>query len=357
MYTNQQDAGERLKMIAEQLADEITLRQYERQPELKQRFGPSGMARTRQDSLYHLRYLAQSVAMDSPLLFINYVLWLKVLLMQYKITAEDLRINFTLMKDAISASLEPPARELILSYLDMAVFHMKGEESPPSFLRPEKPYFREADEYLRLLLEGERRKASACISRLYDEGVPVKDIYMHIFQETQYELGRLWQMGRITVAQEHYCTACTQSIISQLYPRWIKAQSGRSSLVAVGVGEELHEIGLRMLTDFFEMEGWNTYYLGSNMPLESLVRYLIEQPADLLAISVTMTYHVSEAARVIASIRSRPELDGLRIMVGGMPFNIDKELWEKVGADGYAPDARTALEAAERLVSSTHHKN
>lgn len=117
-----------------------------------------------------MRYLAQSVAMDSPLLFINYVLWLKVLLMQYKITAEDLRINFTLMKDAISASLDPPARELILSYLDMAIFHMKGEESPPSFLRPEKPYFREADEYLRLLLEGERRKASACIIRLYDEG-------------------------------------------------------------------------------------------------------------------------------------------------------------------------------------------
>jgi methanogenic corrinoid protein MtbC1 len=160
-------------------------------------------------------------------------------------------------------------------------------------------------------------------------------------------------MGHITVAQEHYCTACTQSIISQLYPRWIRAQTGSRKLIAVGVGGELHEIGLRMLADFFEMEGWNTYYLGSNMPAESLIRYLKEEPADLLAVSVTMTFHVSEVQSLIASIRKNSELDGLQIMVGGMPFNIDTELWKKVGADGYAPDAKGALEAAELLVPDT----
>lgn len=353
MYSNQQNAGERLKMIAEQLAEEVTLRQYERQPELRQRFGPSGIARTRQDSLYHLRYLAQSVSLESPLLFINYIIWLKVLLTQYKITAEDLRINLELMKDAISVKVEPPDRELILSYLDMGMYHMRGEESVPSFLQPDQPYFREAEQYLGLLLDGERRQAAEFIMKLYDDGMPVQDIYLNIFQQSQYEIGRLWQLGQITVAQEHYCTACTQSIISQLYPRWIQAQSSRKRLVAVGVGEELHEIGLRMLTDFFEMKGWNTFYLGSNMPADSLIRYLKEQPADLLAVSVTMTFHVSEVGRLIQVIRGHAELDGLKIMVGGMPFNIDRDLWKKVCADGYAPDAGGALEIAAQLVPGT----
>ncbi|WP_342564533.1 cobalamin-dependent protein [Paenibacillus sp. FSL R7-0345] len=353
MYTNQQNAGERLKMIAEQLAEDVTLRQYERQPDLRQRFGPSGIARTRQDSLYHLRYLAQSVSLESPLLFINYIIWLKVLLMQYKITAEDLRINLELMKDAISTKVKPPDRELILSYLDMGMYHMRGEESVPSFLQPDRPYFREAEQYLGLLLEGQRRQAAEFIMKLYDDSIPVQDIYLHIFQQSQYEIGRLWQLGQITIAQEHFCTACTQSIISQLYPRWLQTQSGRKRLVATGVGEELHEIGLRMLTDFFEMEDWNTFYLGSNMPVESLIRYLMEQPADLLAVSVTMTFHVSEVARLIEKIRSIRELDGLKIIVGGMPFNIDGDLWKKVGADGYAPDAGTALEVAAQLVPDT----
>ncbi|UQZ37443.1 cobalamin-binding protein [Paenibacillus sp. PK3_47] len=314
------------------------------------RFGPSGKARTRQDSLYHLRYLAESVSLASPLLFINYIIWLKVLLAQYKITAEDLRVNLDLMKEAISIELPSPEKEMILSYLDMGMYHVLEEVSLAPFLQPEKPYFREADQYLKLLLDGERRRASDLIVELLDSGVPIQEIYLHIFQDSQYEIGRLWQTGKITVAQEHYCTACTQSIISQLYPRWIRAQTGGRRMVAVGVGGELHEIGLRMLADFFEMEGWNTYYLGSNMPSESLIRYLKEEPADLLAVSVTMTFHVSEAQRLIAAIRKNSELDGLNIMVGGMPFNIDAELWKKVGADGYAPDAKRALEIAEQLV-------
>ncbi|MNI00231.1 Glutamate mutase sigma subunit [compost metagenome] len=351
MFADQQNAGERLKAIAEQLAEEVTLRQYERQPELRQRFGPSGVARTKQDSLYHFRYLAQSVALDSPLLFINYIIWLKVLLAQYKITAEDLQINLDLMKDAISSQVETPEKELIISYLDMGIHHARGEDSLPTFLLPEKPYYHEAEEYLKLLLAGERRKASEFVLGLHEDGVPIRDLYLHLFQNSQYEIGRLWQLGRITVAQEHYCTACTQSIISQLYPRWIQAaQKSKKTLVAVGVGEELHEIGLRMLADFFEMEGWNTCYLGSNMPAEGLIRYLKEQPADLLAVSITMTYHVSEVQRLIASIRTHAGLDRMKILVGGMPFNIDRALWEKVGADGYAPDAKGALEVAAQLI-------
>lgn len=350
MHTDQQNAGERLKIMAEQLAEEVTLRQYKRQPELLERFGPSGKERTRQDSLYHLRYLAESVSLASPLLFINYMIWLKILLAQYKITGEDLRINLDLMKEAITAQVDSPDREMILSYLEMGMYHLLEEESLAPFLQPEKPYFREAGQYLKLLLDGERRKASELVMSLLDEGVTVQDIYLHIFQNSQYEIGRLWQMGTITVAQEHYCTACTQSIISQLYPRWITAQTGSRRMVAVGVGGELHEIGLRMLSDFFEMEGWNTYYLGSNMPVENLIRYLREEPADLLAVSVTMTFQVSEVQRLIATIRKKSELDGLRIIVGGMPFNIDRELWKKVGADGYAPDAKSALEVAGELV-------
>ncbi|MNY51424.1 B12 binding domain protein [compost metagenome] len=87
------------------------------------------------------------------------------------------------------------------------------------------------------------------------------------------------------------------------------------------------------------------------MPAEGLIRYLKEQPADLMAVSITMTYHVSEVQRLIASIRTHAGLNHIKILVGGMPFNIDRTLWEKVGADGYAPDAKGALEVASQLIS------
>lgn len=350
MKTAQREAGAVLNEMADRLAGEVTDRQYEQQPELVNRFGPLGRLRTRQDSLYHLRYLAESVTMDSPLLFIQYISWLRTLLIQYKVTDEDLLINLFLIRDALVQSVEEPHLKLLLSYLDMGIHQVNKKEHPLPFIRPGQPYSGEAAEYLEHLLSGRRREASTLAVGLYDQGVPIRDIYMHIFQASQYEIGRLWQTGEITVAQEHYCTACTQSIISQLYPYWIKApMQEKGTLVASGVGEELHEIGLRMVADFFEMEGWNTYHLGANMPEAALIRFLADKRADVVAISATMTYNVNLVARLIERIRSAEETRNVKILVGGLPFNIDRELWFKIGADGYAPDAQGAIEAAERL--------
>ncbi|GGF65083.1 hypothetical protein GCM10010912_07620 [Paenibacillus albidus] len=347
----QASAGERLSLLTDRLAERVTAQQYQLQPELMERFGPSGVERTKQDSVYHLRYLAQSVALGSPLLFIKYIIWLRQLLVQYKITGEDLRVNLNLIREALNDQLEPGHKLLVLDYLDMGIHQVDEVEVLQSFLQQEKPYFKEAESYLRLLLAGERRLALEFVLKLHEAGVPIRDIYLHIFQTCQYEVGRLWQTGELTIAQEHYCTASTQSIISHLYPRWITAPQTDRTMVAVGVGDEMHEIGLRMLTDFFEMEGWDTHYLGTNLPDAELIRYLVKQQADVLAVSVTMTYHVAHAQRLIAAIRAEDSLKDIKVLVGGMPFNIEKELWRKVGADGYAPDAKGATEVADKLLS------
>ena len=41
----------------------------------------------------------------------------------------------------------------------------------------------------------------------------------------------------------------------------------------------------------------------------------------------------------------------VRILVGGYPFNIAGNLWQSVGADGYAPDAQQAIRVAEELLA------
>ena len=70
-------------------------------------------------------------------------------------------------------------------------------------------------------------------------------------------------MNLLSVAQEHYCTAATQLVMSQLYPRIFSTERRGRTLVAARVADDLHEIGLRMVADFFEMEGWDTFYVGA----------------------------------------------------------------------------------------------
>lgn len=116
---------------------------------------------------------------------------------------------------------------------------------------------------------------------------------------------------------------------------------------------ELHEMGARMVTDFFEMDGWDTYYLGANMPTESVVKYIIDMKPQCLAISATMTFHVSAVKELIRLIRIAPDIPSdLKIMVGGYPFKVAEGLWKNIGADGYAQNATEAIELAEKLTAA-----
>ena len=178
----------------------------------------------------------------------------------------------------------------------------------------------------------------------------IKKIYIEVFQRTQREIGRLWQTNQISVAQEHFCTAATQMVMSQLYPYIFSGEHKNRRLVAACVGGELHEIGARMVADFFEMEGWDTYFLGANTPPESIVATVQDRKADILALSATMTFHVNKVADIIALLRSKEGSTRTHVLVGGYPFNLSRFLWQKVGADGYAPDAETAIQEAERLI-------
>ena len=131
-------------------------------------------------------------------------------------------------------------------------------------------------------MDGDRHSAGKLIIEAVDNGISVKDIYLHVFQSSLYEVGRLWQENKITVAQEHYITAATQLIMSQLYPYISNNEKTGKVLVATSVSRELHEVGVRMVADFFEMDGWKTYYLGANTPTESVIQTIKSKKANLI---------------------------------------------------------------------------
>ncbi|QOS78263.1 cobalamin-dependent protein [Paenibacillus sp. JNUCC31] len=352
-----QEVGEHLLKQAEVLADKITEKQYALQPDLMKRFGENGRMRTKQDCLYSLNYLAESVLVKSPNLFNHYISWLKVLLAGYNVSTEDLAINLKLIKQTVEEEIDNPSKGLVLDYLDTGIFRMEQTETLPSYINDAMPYGVAAKSYLRALLDSDRKEAARIIEAQLEDGAAIRDMYRYIFQPVQYEIGRLWQHNHISVGQEHFCTAATQAIMSRLYPRWLTDACQEKKMVAACVGSEQHEIGLRMLTDVFEMEGWDTYYLGANVPNGSIVEAIERHRGDVVAISVTMTYHLHLAKELIQFIRNHPATAHVKIMVGGYPFNIDQELWRTIGADGYAPGADEAVEVAEHLLTqpSTVH--
>ncbi len=205
--------------------------------------------------------------------------------------------------------------------------------------------------YMKRMLAHERQEAFKLAEEALDEGLTIRDLYLDVLQPVQYEIGWLWQTGKISVGHEHYCTNATQLLMASLYPRLFRATQKDLRMVAACAEGELHELGVRMLADFFEMEGWDTDFLGANTPRDGIVRMIEETGAEALAIGVSMHYHLSEVERVIEAVRKAFRGDEPIILVGGYPFRTVDNLWENVGADASAPDAASAVEAAEALVT------
>jgi methanogenic corrinoid protein MtbC1 len=331
------------------LAEAIVERQYAQQLEVWQPFGDLGRAKSVRDAAYHLDYLAEAVDASDPALFSAYLAWVKVLFTGLHFTDTVLPTTLECTRQVLATHLTEEARIPALAVLETGLQSLSGAPvSLPSYLDGDAPLDHLARAYLEALLVGDRLAASRMILQAVEQGAPIKDIYLRVFQRTQHELGRLWQTNQISVAQEHYCTAATQMVMSQLYPAIFAAAKKGPRLVATCVGGELHEIGARMVADFFEMDGWDTYFLGANMPTDSVLRAVDERRADILAVSATMTFHIERVRELIAAARQ----SGLKVqvMVGGYPLNIAPELWRSVGADGYAPNAQDAISVAESLI-------
>lgn len=327
-------------------------------PAMEQRYGKVGRQKCVEDTNYHLMFLTEALAANSPRLFADYVAWVKALLAGLNIPAEDLAGNLQVICNVLLENAPENTRDHLNSFITSGLAPLSAEVAlPDSYLSKENLYGTLAQEYLHALLESDRRRASQLILDAVQAGVPVKDIYLHVFQRSQYEIGRLWHLNRITIAHEHYCTAATQMIMSQLYPHIAVNRKDNRRMVAASVSGELHELGVRMVADFFEMAGWETLFLGANTPLPAIIKLLIEHKADVLAISATMTFHVSRVAAIIDALRASPECRDVIVIVGGHPFNIAPELWEDVGADAYGRDAQEAVDVAERLLAQASQSN
>lgn len=201
--------------------------------------------------------------------------------------------------------------------------------------------------YITAILAGDRFRAFDVLEQARGAGLGLRPIYLGVLQPALREIGRLWQENEITVADEHLATAITQGAMSRLFGQvYAWGTRANRTLIAACADLERHEVGLRMICDLLEIEGWDTVYLGAAVPADSLAFMVERKRPDAVALSATITPHVPRLRSMIDALRALDEPPF--IVVGGRPFHADPGLAERIGADLTADDA---AEAVDRLTS------
>lgn len=173
--------------------------------------------------------------------------------------------------------------------------------------------------YLSWLLAGERQKCSETVSRLINQGLPIRRLHVDLFQASLYEVGELWATNQISVATEHLATAVTEGLLNELSPDIASRDRVGKIVVVAGIEPELHQVGGRIVADTFEMCGWDSFFIGSNVSPAKLTRMVSETRPHLVALSLAMYFNLSALRAAIETLRR--EFPTLPVIVGGRGFH------------------------------------
>ncbi|NCC82120.1 MAG: hypothetical protein EOM04_07630 [Clostridia bacterium] len=332
------------------LSEKILLHQYSQEEVTADGIPFEYKSKYLQDSAYNLTFLSSALSFKSLNSYKKYMKWLSELMQGLGVPLDVMVKHFQSMEYVLSSEYKEYNLDELKTYINegLKVFEKTWVENENiSEIDNHNP---EVDLFVEYIINFQREKATEYIMKLLEEGTDIKKIYMEIFQPSLYQIGILWQKHKITVAKEHYATSVIQSIIGMMYPYLFKNVNkiGKTFIGACS-GGELHEIGLRMTADFFEMDGWDTHYLGANLPVEYVLEEIKLNKPDVLGISTTILPNLPYAKELIEKVRKTPEISKIIIIVGGRVYKDNENLWKEVGADAYVADALSAIEEANRL--------
>lgn len=341
--------GRHLLEHADELAWAIVQRQYAHDPSLPARGCAEQPRKDTRESRALIEHLAQAMLVEAPLLFDDYATWCRDVNAARQLHARPLDDHLRTADAVFRDLLAPQYYSLAAPYLASA---LQALQQPPQNVldhTESSPRRSLAVPYLHALLAGQRTRARDLLLNAVAVNAPVAQLYLQVFQPALREIGRLWQANRISTAQEHYASAATQWIMSQLDSYLPRSKHRGRNFLCTCVGGETHAIGLRMVCDFLDMDGWQTYYLGADTPADSIISEAVQRRADVVGISAAMLIHLDSVASLIRALRREPALPNLRIMVGGRPFLLAPELHQRLGADATATDAQEAVANANAL--------
>jgi MerR family transcriptional regulator, light-induced transcriptional regulator len=314
---------------------------------------PRAFASPVEDTEVRLLQLAESIGVDRPALIAHSMRWYKVGFHYRDVDPAYLGANLDAIDATLRAELPPQCRELIGKHLAAAREALASAPVElPSLLSRSAPHGDLAARFLLASLEGRGDDAVDLLRGALAAGIRIEDLHDHVLTVTQREAGRMWIMGEIPIADEHYGSGVVDRSLWMLQDHVPRPPAGAKVVLTMGVGGNLHDFGLRLIGQRLQLAGFAVHHLGANMPANDMEWALQDRHVDLVAISATLTLHLSAMQGLIASVRMAQEHQGRSapILVGGEPFRVVADLHRLVGADAGAFDAAGAIAAARQLV-------
>lgn len=214
-----------------------------------------------------------------------------------------------------------------------------------------------SEEFTQILLEADVQTADAWAQQQMDSGINPLDFFNQIFTPAMAAVGD--RFGRLEIFLPELIDAAeTAKAVSEqvVQPRLAASNAGistiRGKVVLCSVKGDLHDIGKNMVKLMLQVNGFEVFDLGIDVPPREILTEAREVGAEIIGLSSLMTTSMPYMKETV-ELRDGFGLKGsVKVIVGGAP--ITPEYSQQIGADAFGRDAVEGVQKCLELVQPIH---
>jgi 5-methyltetrahydrofolate--homocysteine methyltransferase len=198
------------------------------------------------------------------------------------------------------------------------------------------------------LIAGNTEKIKALVQNEVDKGSDGNDILNNGLIKGMDIVGGKMQSGEMFIPEVLMSAYSMREAVVILKPLLAEEDMGSAGHVLIGsVKGDLHDIGKNLVAMMIESSGFQVTDLGVDVAPETFVKEIQEKKPTIVGLSALLTTTLPMMQKTIEAINESGLRDSVKILVGGAPVN--QEFADKIGADGFAPDAGSASKVVKKL--------
>ncbi|MDW8105031.1 MAG: corrinoid protein [Armatimonadota bacterium] len=199
------------------------------------------------------------------------------------------------------------------------------------------------------ILEGKRNEAVELTQKLIDAGVTPKQILDEGLIAGMSVAGEKFKNGEYFVPEILVAARAMKAAMEILRPLLVATDVQPIGTMVIGtVRGDLHDIGKNLVAMMVEGAGFKVVDLGVDVTADKFVAAAKEHNAQIVGMSALLTTTMTYIPEVIKAFDAEGLRPKVKLIVGGAP--VTQEWADQIGADGYAPDAATAVDKCKELL-------
>lgn len=196
------------------------------------------------------------------------------------------------------------------------------------------------------LLQYNSAKAFEILNMFSSQENPIRFIDK-ILVNSLVSIGEQWEKGQIALSQVYMSSKLCEKITESILPS-SKASLKESPPMAIAVLADHHVLGKNIVKSILCASGYQIKDFGSGLSAENIIEKAIEADIKILLISVLMYPSALKVKKITDILHNKPQ--PVKVLVGGAPFLIDKDLWKKIGADAVGENAADDVLIIEKWI-------